>query len=319
MQSTVEIWIGDDRVVKGYVTNISESYTSGPAKLSVSGSGKCIDLIECSVPIDDSKSYKDMSVQQIAASICKPYDIEVIDEVGKTERINFNFSPEDKITKVLEKIIIRSQLLFSEDENGNLRIVRIGSQPCKDSLEYGKNLKSISRTQNTKNLFSDYVFIGQGANASSTRESDGHKLKEVASLKWRKRTTVVTESGDVTREFLQARAIAVRDHSAASATTYTAVVQGWRQRDGGLWRINSLVELNCSLLGFHERLLISKIRFDLNSKGMTTTMDLVDIEAFIDTNCSYLKDISKSDSKKKEKQINLASIESQAGGEWTMT
>ena len=316
--TTVEVFIGHDRLITGYVSKIKHTYSATSSSLDIAGSGRCGDLTECTSPVEAPKQFKNSSISEIVSTICAPYAIKVIDEVGRQGKVDFNYSPEDRLSKVLEDFVKKYQMIFSEDGNGNLHITRVGAGERQQDLEFGKNVLSLTRTQLASELFSEYVLIGQGTNSSSSREEDSHKLRESARLDWRYRVKVIAERGNATREKLKARAIALRDNKAASVTTYEISVQGWRQEDGRLWMINSPVVLVMPHEGIRYVMLITQVEFHLGLDGMTTKMTLKDPDAYIDVNCSHLQDISNSDSKKKEKQINLASIKSKVGGEWTL-
>ena len=54
------------------------------------------------------------------------------------------------------------------------------------------------------------------------------------------------------------------------AATYT--VQGWRQSNGSLWKVNSQVRVDDALLGISELLLITKVVLQLSSSGATAEL-----------------------------------------------
>ena len=196
--SIVEVYAGEDKVLSGYVTDIAEEFSPGETTISVSGAGKGIDLVECSVPMQVSKAYKNTTIGTVVSTICSSFGIHAIDEVGRKDNIDLNFSPEDKVSDVLKGLVSEYQLLLTDDENGNIHLVRIGSRVASDVLRFSQNLLYLKKTQKTNGLYRDYVLIGQGSNATSDREADAHRLKETASLAWRPRTFVKSESGDMT-------------------------------------------------------------------------------------------------------------------------
>jgi prophage tail gpP-like protein len=62
-------------------------------------------------------------------------------------------------------------------------------------------------------------------------------------------------------------------------TSYT--VQGWRQSDGSLWEVNSLVKVTDELLGLEMMtMLITKVTYTINESGLITQLECVPPDGF---------------------------------------
>lgn len=57
-------------------------------------------------------------------------------------------------------------------------------------------------------------------------------------------------------------------------------MQGWRQSDGSLWKVNSFVRVSDKLLNIGGGLLISSITFSFSASGMTTTINVMKADGY---------------------------------------
>ena len=275
--------IGGDLVLNGYITKVEESYSGDSHQISVAGYSKTIDLVHCSIPDGEPLSYQKQTPAQIVRSIASHYGIEVVEEVLKTDQIDFDISPEEKIKEALEKLFRKHSILAHDNELGQLVISSIGSGGiCRDQLRLGVNVLTAKRTRNEENLFSRYVILGQGANPLSERPAADNHLKAVSvDANVRRRVKVITQSGNADLAYMQSRAEVVKEQSIADSETLTYTVRGWRQTDGSLWPLNSFLLVKDETLKISEEYLVSKVTFSLDAKGMTTTLGLKKSEGFL--------------------------------------
>ena len=82
-------------------------------------------------------------------------------------------------------------------------------------------------------------------------------------------------------EILQKKAEIIKDMNAGESDTLTYKVQGWRQNNGELWKVNTKVSIFDSLLEIKNiPLLISKIGYSLSSAGSTVELTCISPQAF---------------------------------------
>ena len=275
--------IGEDLVLNGYITKVEESYSGDSHQISVAGYSKTIDLVHCSIPDGEALSYKKQTPAQIVRSVAGHYGIDVVEEVAKTDQIDFDVSPEEKIKEALEKLFRKHSILAHDNELGQLVISGIGSSGiCRDQLRLGVNVLTAKRTRSEENLFSRYVILGQGANPLSERPTTDNQLKAVSvDANVRRRVKVITQSGNADLAYMQNRAEVVKEQSVADSETLTYTVRGWRQTDGTLWPLNAFVLVKDEKLRVSEEYLVSKVTYSLDAKGMTTTLGLKKPSGFL--------------------------------------
>ena len=307
----VELKIGDDLVLSGFITKIDESFSGQTHQITIVGQSKTIDLVECCVPDVKALSYKQLTVAQVVADLIGHYGIELVEEVKKTEVIDFDVSPEEKIKESLDKLIKKHNFLLTDNEKGQLVIASAGSAGrCNDRIVLGVNVLSRLQTKVASPLFCRYVVLGQGANPLSERPLSDNQLKCVAeNSKVRFRVCTRVQSGNATQTDLQTRAIALKDISKAEAERLTYTVQGWRQSNGDLWKVNTLVLVDDSPVGIHKEYLIDGVKYSMNDKGLITTLSLTQPEKYFVT-----KEQTPQEAIKKSTFVTVGDV---AGATWT--
>ena len=308
---SVELLIGQDVVVTGFVTKISESYSGLSRQLTVEGKSKTVDLVDCCIPDGATYSYKKQKPISILTSVASYYGIKVIEECRKEDLVDMSFPPEGKIGDSFITLLKKVNLLLTDNAKGDLVLVSPGSSKrCSTDLKLGSNILTGSRTIDHGKLFQRYVLLGQGANPLSERASKDSKLKAVAEdSKVRYRVNTMTQTGNAIEAQLQARIGLIRDVSKANAETLSYTVQGWRQNDGTLWPVNSLVGVIDSNFGLAKDYLIYSVEFSKGSSGMTTKLGLTSPGAYVNTEAPSAE--------KAIKNSLLESIKPVEKAEWT--
>ena len=281
----VVVSIGGDIVLTGYVVKVSDEYSASSRSITVTGDSKTIDLVDCCVPDGKELSFKNQTPIEIIRSLCRHYSIGVSAEVVKTDKINFDIAPEETIKNGLEKLLKANNLLLTDNASGSLVLSQVGSGGnCTTPIVRGVNVLKAKKDVDSSKLFSRYVLLGQGSNALSERPIEDLQLKQIASgdgVRYRVKTTIQT--GNAVAAQMQARVALIRDVSKAQSETLVYTVQGWRQSDKKLWPINSYVMVSDSAFGINGRYLIEVVKYSLDSKGMTTELQLRRPEAFFNT------------------------------------
>lgn len=281
----VEVKIGNDLVLTGFVTNIVEKLSNGNHEITVSGKSKTIDLVECCIPDKKPQCYKKVKVLSIIRDLAAHYDVELVEDVVKTDEIDFDVSPEEKIKEALDRLIKKYNLLLTDNPKGQLVVSLPGAKgDCKDRLTVGVNVLSSQRSRVSSPLFCRYVVLGQGTNPLSERPLEDNQLMcivEDSSVRFRVCTRVL--SGNATQAEVQSRATSLKNVSKAESNKLTYTVQGWRQSDDTLWTTNSLVMVDDDVFGIRSQFVISAAEYVLDKNGMSTTLTLTPLAKYVTT------------------------------------
>lgn len=312
----VIVKIGENIVLTGYVEQTPVSYSATSANIGIAGRSKTCDLIDCTVMIksDDilccsssskdlvkasdvaSTEFKNTSIEDIIKKLIAPYGISLVKQIKIEEnkpdplvnKINFSAKNEDTVLKALQNLTSSANLLFYGNEKGELVVTDKGYLSAEDSLELGKNVISGSANFDATKIFKYYRVVGQGKGATGNTGSAVSTYNYIAEdNSIIKRTRLLTSKieGSAALEKCETTAKGDRDYAKSQFYKITYKVQGWRQSNGDLWQINSIVSIKDDFLGINNNLkdkknevkfLITRVVFNLSeSEGMTTTIDVV--------------------------------------------
>lgn len=308
-----EIFIGDDPVIGGYVDAVAVSYDATSHNIRVSGRDRTGDLVDCSAP---TTAFSGLRFAQIAEKLIAPYGITLVDETVGGKRLTVYDKKQGKkstapkrarvgahvpkqatqcgesVFKTLEKIARSEGVLLVSDGEGGLLITRAGmGGDCSTALTFGQNILRASFESSHANLFSEITVKGQASAAGSGQFDVTHsapkgvvKRAKVASvgnsqiLRYRPMVLVAETQADAKR--CQQRAEWEASNREAKARKISVTVQGWRQLDGDLWRINQRVRVTCPWMRVDEWWLVAAVAFSLDDGGSLTELTLVGQKAF---------------------------------------
>ncbi|MES2685737.1 MAG: hypothetical protein V4706_02885 [Pseudomonadota bacterium] len=321
--------IGDDVVITGYVDVVRVKASPTEHTISVEGRDKTGDLVDCSAPAREwtGLAFEHIAVEltkpygiEVEAQLetgpggykakkpgkGKAPKFKAAGGGGKLPRKAGNSG--ETVHRLLEKLAKIQGVLLVSDRVGGLTITRAGlNGRTNDMLVLGENLKTISYERSFANLFSEITVKGQAHGATTGGSgvlSGAASVKPVATVKRAaaaSETTVTNPSIQRYRPLLimaedQADAKRCQDRAEWEAGTREAKskklqvsVQGWRQSDGSLWEINTLVRMKCPWVREDEDMLISNLEYNLSLSGGTVcNMTLYSPNAF-----DVLKEIPK--------------------------
>jgi len=277
----VEVRLGDDLVVKGYVDIFSPSIEPNGHSIRVIGRGKCQDLVDCAV-IWDSAQISSNSVLQIAQKLAKPYKIDVVEAEGAEIGAiipQFNLNVTDTPWDVIERLCRFRALLCFEDEQGRLVLAPVGTEYAASGIQEGVNVQQAAASFSMNGRFSEYcVFlqsiatfddIGQGGNLLATVQDQA--------VPRRRRHTLVAEVGGGGAGLDVSRLRAFWEFNRRLGRSYQlrVTVDSWRDKAGQLWRPNTLVPLD-----------LPSLKIQTRSNGSNATQDI----AWLISEVTYHKD-----------------------------
>jgi hypothetical protein len=119
--------IGSDRVMTGYIDDFIPSYDAENVSLRVMGRDKTGDLVDSSV-VDKSGQWKGQKLEQLAATICKPYGIEVVNETDTGDAFGITLEQGETGFELLDRLAKQRGVLVTSDAYGRLVITRASTQ-----------------------------------------------------------------------------------------------------------------------------------------------------------------------------------------------
>lgn len=278
----VEVYIGGEKLMKGYIDNLNVSFSSGQRTIEVSGRHITGDLCDCSAVIEPPQFFN-QRLDQIAKTLCKPFGISVVVEtdVGAAFEVCV-VKQGETVFELLEKLAKIRGLLINSDEEGNLVITRRANGRAKCSIVQGVNLLSGSATYDNTNRFSKYIIKGS---SKGTDEAYGENATEVLGIGIDKgvdryRPLIVIAETSINDDLAKRRAAWETITRAGNSAAIKLTVVDWYQASGVLWDINQTVHVTAPFLGLDSDLLIVSNHFQKGAQGTTTELELVRPDAY---------------------------------------
>ncbi|WP_426235732.1 phage baseplate assembly protein [Pseudomonas sp. TWP3-2] len=278
-----EVKIGEDLVLTGYVFKAPISYDGRQISLSIEGSSRTQDLVDCAAT-NRPGQWQEQPLLSIVQDLAMNNSLMVVSEIPQTARLSkHTIVPGETVFQSIDRLLSLYRVFSTDDAEGRLVLANPGSGGrASDALELGKNILSANAPMDYSQVFSIYRVIGQ---QKGNDKQSGAAVSEVessaADLSFkRQRTTVINEGTQLTFELAQQRAQWESATRMGRALSTTYQVQGWRQSNGDLWRHNTLVRVKDPVLGFDEDMLISKVTYSLSAQGSVTTLHVAPPHTF---------------------------------------
>ncbi len=300
----VEVLIGDDPVITGWVEATPVRYDANAISVGISGRSLTADLIDCSAT---AIQFKGRSLVQIATELAKPFDVSVID-AGAPATVIADVQPDhgETVIEVINKVLGQQQALAYDNASGQLVIGGIGTSRASTALVLGQNIISCDTEKSIRERFSTYQVAGQRAGNDQdfgAATTSALRARTIDAGIERYRPVFIRQTGQATGASCIARAEFEARQRAARTNEVTYVVWGWRQGDGSLWQPNQLVVVHDPVCGFdNDELLIAEVTFTKGATGTLTELRLAPPDAYLPEpeNPASRKSQKKKKSKKQE-------------------
>ncbi|WBM69124.1 baseplate protein [Buttiauxella sp. WJP83] len=281
--SKVEVLIGDDLVITGWVEATPVRYDANSVSTAISGRSLTADLIDCTA---EPTQFNGQSLVQVAAALAKPFGIRVVNEGAPSGTIP-GIQPDhgETVIELLNKMLGQQQALAYDDPRGRLVIGGIGVTKAHTALVLGQNIISCDTEKSIRDRFSTYQVAGQRAGNDDdfgAATTTALRARTADASISRYRPMYVQQTGQATGASCIARAEFEARQRAARTDETTYVVHGWRQGNGALWQPNLRVVVWDPVCGFDNReLLISEVNFTKDSKGTLTELRVGPADAYL--------------------------------------
>lgn len=289
--------IDEDIVVTGYVDKLHVSIDAESHEYNVSGRDKAGDLVDCSA-INSPGSWKNQKLEAIATEIIHPFGIKIKAETDTGELFkDFALEQGETAFEAIERMCKLRGLLCISDRKGNLILTRAKTTKSASDLVEGINVLEASCEYDSKDQFNQITVKGQ------SQGNDHHNGKVVSQANAtvkdsgikRYRPRLILAEGQADNAKCKQRAEWERSVQEAKALKVSVKVQGWRQKNGALWEVNTVARVKIpSIFVEGENLLISEVQYNLDENGTTTQLTLCNPDAF--------KVMPEAEKKKKEKR-----------------
>lgn len=265
----VTVTIGGELVLTGYVEEYNPSYSASDHNVRISARSKPCDLVDC-MPDMGAGQFLNNKLDAIARAICAKFGIDVVVEADVGDPF-----PDVMIEKTetgfqfLEKLARQRSVLLTDNEKGNLVLTQAGKGgDASGALIEGDNILAASANLSARNRFQEFTVYSQlpvmddGQDAQN--DIDGHATDPNCP---RYRRLAEMSEDPLSKAEADARAKWRKLHNIAEDTQATITVQGFRQRDGKLWKKNQNVPVKSPMLALDRKMLTASIKFSMSNGG----------------------------------------------------
>jgi prophage tail gpP-like protein len=281
-----EVFIGDDRILTGYVDATPINYDATQISVGVKGRSKTGDLVDCSA-INKPGSWAGAKIERIAADLAGTYGIKVTTQRDTGAALAHTIDQGETVFESIDRMLKLRQLLATDDELGRLVFIDVGSAgTAKTSLKLGDNVKSAEAPLDYKDVYTEYICKGQRAGTDDdfgdTVAGESAALTDTSVLS-RRRVLLKKSSGQTDGGTAAQRVKYEQAHRKAKALETTYTVQGWRQADGSLWRHNMFVRVIDPVIGFDDEFVISEITYSLSEDGQIAKIQVGPKDGYVNS------------------------------------
>ena len=289
---TCTLQIGGMPVITGYIDRLSESIDPNQHPLTISGRGKCQDLVDCTA-IFSTFQLMDVAVSDIATKLCDPYGIQVITKAESEivfSQVNLNVG--ETPFSVIDTFCKLSNLLCYENELGQLVITQVSQEGPSSGFKQGVNIKRASYIRDVSQQYSQYrVYpIGTAVLADVGQLPMGEFMYPNPLVKRFRVKGFIQQGSDAGSNISDAHAVWECNRRIARGNVITITTDSWIDSNGSLYKPNTQVSVSIPKLKVQEnqKWLISEVTYHLGLDGTTCDLVLMPPQGFSPEPINYL-------------------------------
>lgn len=280
-----EIYLGSDLVITGYIDEDIGGGDKDGRSLTLTGRGKCQDLVDCSAEWPSGQLIGGDAVS-IATKLAQPYGISVALANGATAgpqvpawALNYTETPE----AIIQRLAQNAGLLAYEDNAGRLVLATVGGAKASTGVVYGENVERWQIEHSMHERFSDVVCFSLGTAALGDLAGNDFfdTEKDPNVPRHRQMDVILAEVAEPAQEFTIRKAKWEITRRAGRSTIVSATLDSWRDGSGTLWAPNTLVPVSLPdnrVPG--GMLLLANVTFRRDASGTHADLELMPKEAF---------------------------------------
>lgn len=282
--SACEVWIGQDKLITGWVDEVTHSHDGSDRRIDVRGRSRTADLIDCSA-VNKPGQWSNQSLQRIADDLAGPYGVPVLVSGGGVVIPDHQLQQGESVMESLNRLCAMRGLVATDDAEGRLRLHQPGANLRAAQLLAAKgsgNVLKASAKFSQRDRFHTYIVKGQqaGFEIEDSRQIAQPTGKAVDPGIRSTRTLIVMAESQADGARCTERAQWEAASRAGRSVEINLTVQGWRQQNGTLWPVNGIVPYRDDIMGFSTDLLIAEASFTKGKGGTLTEMRLAPPEAY---------------------------------------
>ncbi|WP_036018275.1 phage baseplate assembly protein [Paraburkholderia mimosarum] len=283
--------IGGDTVITGYIDRVNDHFDAHYHVLTISGRGKCEDLVDCSAQYP-SFQFLGASAAQIATALAQPFGINVKAADGGLIIPQYVINVGDSAWSVIDTVCKLSQLLAYEDADGDLVIGPLSTLEAAGGFALGVNCERAGYLRDISQRFSVYRVYLVGAASmqdAGVQQFIEYTVNDTTMPRYRPKA-FIAETNDAGATVSNQHAIWECNRRLGRGNIVTVTTSSWRDSEGQLYTPNTLAALWMPQLKLIEgqKFTIGEVTYRRDMNGTGCDLILMPPEAFKPEPINYL-------------------------------
>ena len=281
---SVQVLIGEDAVLTGYVDRIMRSLDTRSHTVTITGRSKCADLVDAAAEWPGGQIVGS-TVLEIAQKLAAPYGINVTAPGDPGPAIpKFNLMRGETPYSIIERLCRFGQLLAYDDPDGDLVLSTVSNRQTASGFREGVNVMRASLGATMDQRFSEY-FSYQQSVATLNDIGEGGDLQatifDTVVPRHRRRIIISETSGGIGWEIAGRRAGWEAARRRGRSTVVQLSTDSWRDSKGIVYAPNRLALVELPTLRASSALLtIGEVTYHSGPGGTQCDLTLMPPEAF---------------------------------------
>ncbi|WP_155976269.1 phage baseplate assembly protein [Novispirillum itersonii] len=287
VQILIDNKTGEDLVVTGVIDKVEISYSGTDHTRKISGRSLTSKIIDSSPKVKTTQ-FKNMTVLDIAKSLCGPFGVDVVlapnTDQGAAVPV-FTLEQDEKAFDVIERLCWSRKLIVTDDAEGRVVLFSSTAERNSSGLQHvsgakNNNILSASLTADDTNRF-QFVTIraqqkGDDEEFGESKNQISYTAEDTRCKNGKQLTKNLSGEGGLS----DCKAQAEWEVSArrGESQIWNITVQGWRQENDALWQLG-LIQVNDDFMNTSNDLVVTSITYSLDSAGTKTQMTIKSKEA----------------------------------------
>lgn len=280
-QDEVEIWIGETKVITGYVLSADPFYRRGDCGVRIVGRDRTGDLVRTSA-IHKGGQWRSATLERIARDLVAPYGLHVkVDtDIGAPIQ-DFKLYHGESVVDALARAARLRGVLVTRDSAGRLLLTKAGKDRFKGAIVRGHNVISMDGIGSDEQRHSEYIVYGQSNCAGDFESARGLKASAKDEEIKRYMPLVINADGNTTKAELEALVQHTVRVRRGHAYGFRYVVEGWTF-EGEAWPVNQRVPIYDDIAGLDgSEWLITSVKQTCDLReGDVTELTVRPVEAY---------------------------------------
>lgn len=278
-----QVYLGKDLVITGYVDRVMPSLTPRAHSVTISGRGKCQDLVDCSAEWPGGQ-FSNATLTTIATSLADVYGIKV-QAAGVSQQVflQINFGVGEEPFEIIERICRYVATLAYEGPAGQLILSRVGRGKHAGGLKEGKNVEQAHAMFSVDQRFAQYDVFMSNFNPFRELGENGFLIHSVAdpAIRRARKLAIVQASDDANAEVAIKRAEWEKARRLGRSKFVQVTTDSWRDSAGRLYEPNMLLDIDIPTVKLSKRAwLIGEVTYRRDQGGTACDLVLMPPDAF---------------------------------------